>query len=197
MVEEQLLVSWFFMSVWFSFHILFDFFLKLRRERQNEHFTPCLCKRFILLEKSPSLSKCNYLCKKRSTGAVLLCDYNSLWLHKLLAAALFWAVHEALEKRIDFQNSLERNENEFINKGISTRALSHRPVDLFCHLNVSMGTLSGCFLSHLYLSQNDSYFMSAYMKKMMPCFCPGYRCRRVTKRSSGDLQNTLKIIFLL
>ena len=58
-------------------HTLSAFWLKLGRESQSEHFTPCLHKEFILLEKPPSWSKCNYLCKKRSTGAVLLCDYNA------------------------------------------------------------------------------------------------------------------------
>lgn len=130
-----------------------------------------------MLEKSPTLSKCNDLCKKRSAGAVLLCDHSSLWLHKLLAAVLRWTVHEALEKRIDFQNSLGRNENEFINKDISIRGVSNRPIGLFSQLNTRTGRLLACSLS----SHNHSHFTSVYVKKTMPYICAGYWCRRVWK----------------
>lgn len=72
-------------------HTLSAFWLKPRGERQSEHFTPCLHKRFMLWGKSSPLSKRNYLCKKRSTWAVyygpaILCgctDYLQLPSSKL------------------------------------------------------------------------------------------------------------------
>lgn len=75
-----------FMSVWFSFHIHplpFGWNSGEKGKVNPSHLA--YINGSYLLEKSSPLNKWNNLCQKRSTG---LCDYKSLWLQKLLAAAL-------------------------------------------------------------------------------------------------------------